>query len=185
MGEASDIARRIHKRRVLSSAKANQAQAMGEALLYAAYGFQPSLDHYVPPSMTLQLRDTNHRVVTLACGNSSVLRISPVLCELADIIVFAQGTTFDDCVILGWLPSDWVREAPVIKTTEPADTHPFEVRSEFFLPLPREFDFVIPDVEVPRIWSYSCGGWWTPLGFYVYDAEARRRIEDFDRELAG
>ena len=183
MDEVGDIAQRIHKRRVLSNAKANQAQAKAEALLYTAYGFQPSLNHFQPPGMTMFLQDEEGRSVTVVCGEGPALRVGRHLQEKADVVVFAVGTSFKDCDILGWMPSLWIREAPRAKGLGPEQS--FEVVSGFMVPMPREFNFVTPEVVVPRIWDYTYEGWWTPLGFYLYDETARQRIETYDRESAG
>lgn len=180
MGEVVDLARRIHKRRILSNAGANQAQATAEALLYTAYDIEPILDYYHPPAMTLLLPDIDERIVTVVCDNTPGIKTPPHLVEKADVIVFAQGTSFTDCDMLGWLPSDWVAEAPKVKTLEHTSEYPFEVHPDFLLPMPTEFKFTPPNVDVLKIWDYTHEGWWTTLGFYIYDEAARKQIEALD-----
>ena len=177
-----DLAQRIHKRRVFVAPHVPKALSTAEAMMDSAYGLHLNLDSY-DEGMNLAVRDERGRKVTVVAVERPPFRLEPAILEGYDVVVFVVGKGFEDVDILGWLPDSRISDAPrhPISQTE----WEIEVADDFVFPMPDAFDFSEPDFNlVPRLWDYDKDGWWTPMGFYLYDAEAKAEIERLDLELA-
>lgn len=181
--EVLDLAQRIHKRRLFVAPDVPKALSTAEAMMNFVYGLKLNLDSY-DDSMALAVRDERNRKVTVVAAERTPFRIDPKIIEEYDVVVFVEGSGFEEVDILGWLPEARILDAPRHPISQTA--WEFEVASDFLFPMPETFNFSESGVdEVPRLWDYDKGGWWTPMGFYVYDAKAQQEIERLDLELAG
>lgn len=177
------LAQKIHKRRLFVAPDQPKALATAEAMLNFAYDLELNLDSF-DDGMGLAVEDKRDRKVTVVAVERPPFRLEPSLVDEYDVVIFVEGSGFEEVEILGWLPDGRINDAP---------RHPLsqshwevEVDPDFVFPMPEDFDFSEPPIdEVPRLWDYDKGGWWTPMGFYVYDGKAKEEIERLDVELAG
>lgn len=182
--EVLALAQRIHKRRVYAHPGSLPARASAEALIAQAYGLELTIDSY-DGAMNLLLEDESGNVVTVVCYKTAEpsMKLRGAGAADASIFIFATGHAFDEVEVLGWLPATRIDAAPKIPIG--SSQFEYELRKEFMFELPDTFNFVEPAfTEMPRVWNYEMGGWWTPTG-YLYDAEAKRQIEQLDVQLAG
>jgi hypothetical protein len=181
--EVLDLAQRIHKRRVFVAPHVPRALSTAEAMLNFSYDLELDLDSY-DEGMNLAVRDVKNRKVTVVAVERPPFRIDPSLVDDYDVIIFVVGKGFEEVEILGWLPDTKVQDAPPHPVSQ--TQWEIEVAEDFVFPMPEVFEFTPPDLDlVPRLWDYDKGGWWTPMGFYVYDAAAKNEIERLDLELSG
>jgi len=147
------------------------------------YGLDLNMDSY-DDNMVLSVRDERNRKLCVVAYKRAPFRLKPWYVNEYDLVIFVEGDSFDEVEIHGWLPADRLMDAP----KHPVSQTEFEIEvdPDFLFPLPDTFDFSEPGVdEVPRLWDYEKGGWWTPMGFYVYDGKAAEEIARLDSELAG
>lgn len=180
--DAGDIAREIHRRRSMVVRDGEKSQAMAEATIYLAYDRQPTLNDFTQ-DMCLRLVDDAGHNVTVVGSERIAIRVPREHAERFDVIIFARGRGFNHNEILGWLPSNRVRQAPKVKVS--MDDFVYEVTEEFVFPMPEEFRFEEPDVNVPRIWNYEHGGWYLPTtGTYLYSVKGAELVTATDEKLA-
>jgi hypothetical protein len=182
--EVHELAREIHRRRMFSTPDAQKAQAAADALVCTFYGIEPTIDSFSDPGMMLNVRDKGNRKVGLVASRNDSFRLAPELPETYDVIVFAVGTALDEVRVAGWLTDTLVQQAPQIKGLNDEDFR-YEVTTSHLFEMPEAFNFVPPDLNVPKVWSYEHKGWGTPYGFYEYDNKAALRISNLDKKLAG
>jgi len=177
-----NLAQSIHKRRVFVAPEAPRSLSTAEAVMDSMYGLELDLDSY-DDRMVLNVRDERNRKVCVVAYKRPPFRVDPLYEQDYDVIVFVEGDSLDEVDILGWLPASRLLGAPRHPIT--AIQWEFEVDPDFLFPMPETFDFGEPPIdEIPRLWDYDKGGWWTPMGFYVYDAAAMLEVARLDDELA-
>ena len=181
--DAQDIAREVHRRRVRVNPNASKSQAMAEGTLFAAYDMTPSLDHFTK-DFSCQIPDERDNIVTVIGTERITIRVEPRKVDEFDVIVFARGRGFSDTDILGWLPTNRVRQAPQVKVN--LEDFIYEVKEEFLFEMPQDFSFIEPDTNIPRVWSYEHGAWYLPTtGTYLYSKQGADLVGRVDQELAG
>lgn len=159
-----------------------KALSTAEAMMNFAYSLELNLDSY-DEKMGLAVRDERGRKVTVVATERPPFRLNPEIVEEYDVVIFVVGKGFEEVDILGWLPDSRIKDAPRHPTSQ--STWEVEVADDFVFPMPDEFDFSEPDIDMaPRLWDYDKDGWWTPMGFCVYDAAAKAEIERLDLELS-
>lgn len=176
------LAREIHRRRLFGHPGSPRGQAGVEALFCERFGITPTLDDFSPPAMSLHVKDANGRSVACVGSDTELWRVSQEHVERFDVIVFGCASGFDDADLMGWLPGDVITGAPQHR----ADSGSYyEIGQRFVFPMPVELDFEIPDLNVPRVWSYREKAFWTPHGFYLYDSTFAATVERVDAQLLG
>lgn len=175
--EREDLAREIHRRRVFGQSGAPKGQADADALLCANYGVTPTLDDFVNPGMTLKIKDLDGKSVTAIFSETNVFFVSGELIGAVETVVFAGSTE-----LYGWLPTELICQAPELKTSKTEVKYKVEI--EFLFPTPKKFQFLPPNLAVPRIWDYRAGGWRTATG-HIYDSNAAEKVKHIDEELLG
>lgn len=184
MSNVNELAEEIHHRRAGQSPEASLDVAVGEAHLFIRYGVEPLLDHFQGSDMTLALPDQYGRTTTVLRATDGCARFSPLRCEDADVLVFCEEDEHKEVGLIGWLPSEFAREA--VEISLGSNSAGLEVKRPFLLPMPEEFDFETPETDkLIKIWSFHDNGWWTSGGFFLYERKAPERLEGFGQQLAG
>jgi hypothetical protein len=168
-------AKKIHRGRSGNFPEIPACQAGAEVLLADVYGLDVTLNSY--DKGHISWRDASGRKVTVVGSETELMLVDRRLLVDYDVVIFAIGREVDDLDVVGWMPTDWIGQAPALNG-------PYEIRQEFCISLPDEFDFITPDTsDTIRVWNHELEGWWTPNGYYIYDRAASQRIPGLESEL--
>lgn len=177
-----ELAKKIHSRRSFSAPGASPALAGAEALVCNHYGIELTIDSFGSVDMSVVFRDVANRKARIVTSPHDPISVDLSIPEDFDVLIFAVGDNIDNVDVLGWLPDTQVRQAHQVQLS--VTESQYSIPSNFLFPLPDELDFRTPDLDVPKVWSYEDGGWWTTYGFFVFDKQAEAKIKSIDEELA-
>lgn len=175
--EIKEIARDIHRKRSFANSGSNITQAVADVLIHQAYSFKLDISSFDDPAMSLRLTDEQGRTVTVVGSSEQPFKVSELLAKSRDIIVFALGEGLSFCDILGWIPAEMVLQAPF-------EDFSYLVEGQFLFDMPETFSFIVPDLEILRVWDYNENAWWINQGIYLYDNTAEEQIRIIDAKLS-
>lgn len=129
--------------------------------------------------------DVGSTVLTVVSNDRPIYEVQFELTQRADTFVFTSGNKLAEVNIVGWLPSEYILQAPLVV----GKGRSFVVDGQCTFPMPEvvdftdEHSFAVPPLNVPSVWDYNLHALWTPLGFHVYDDEAKETVVRADAEI--
>lgn len=187
--DANALAHELHRRRLSLSSNAPRHQAAGEARFCDQYGFMPTLDdfdHYMNmtiwPEEETQWSSVPLMVIT---SDKDEYEIDNHQLIVGANFVFTSGEKLAETEVVGWLPYDRLRGAPVLHGRKQLA---LKVHRNCLFPMPEALDpknpvFVEPDLRnIPMLWDQDLQAFWTPIGLNVYDSDKKDLVLQSEQE---
>lgn len=189
MDEIEQQASKLHKYRLRNGRKSTFPDAYAESLLYALYERKMQKDEVYAigkKDVMRPLDDSSRTILPVFTTSTEYMLIEPDK-EDADVYLFCW-TYPGDAEYIGWIPRSEVLECEHAYKMDTRGNRvgvSYKVYSEFLLPMPQTFDFVVNCIEVtPGIWNYDISAWECfSCGRHKPSRAHRERIAALDAEL--